>query len=174
MSYDPAAFDAFEAAGWAEKDVAGYDMLLGRVTQRLADPLLDAVAAGPGTRLLDLASGPGYVAGRAVARGAVAMGVDRSEGMLEFAREHVPGVEFARGDVAALPFDDESFDAVTGAFLLLHLADPERAAAEAARVLQRGGAVAFTVWDMPARGRWLGVLVDAIGDVGVSASAGCP
>ncbi len=47
MSYDPAAFDAFEAAGWAEKDVAGYDMLLGRVTQRLADPLLDAVAAGP-------------------------------------------------------------------------------------------------------------------------------
>ena len=169
MSYDPVAFDAFEAAGWAEKDVAAYDMLLGRVTERLAEPLLDAVEAGPGTRLLDLATGPGYVAGRAVARGAEAVGLDRSEGMLEFAREHVPGVEFVPGDVMAIPFEDESFSAVTAAFLLLHLAEPERAAAEAARVLESRGVVAFTVWDVPARGRWLGVLVDAIEDVGVSA-----
>ena len=141
---------------------------------RLADPLLDAVEAGPGTQLLDLATGPGYVAGRAVARGAEAVGVDLSEVMLEFAREHVPGVEFVRGDVTALPFEDESFNAVTAAFLLLHLADPERASAEAARVLEPGGAVAFTVWDVPARGRWLGVLVDAIDEVGISAPAAVP
>ena len=54
----PSAFDAFEAAGWAEKDAGAYDMLLGRVTERFAEPLLDAVEAGPGTRLLDLATGP--------------------------------------------------------------------------------------------------------------------
>jgi hypothetical protein len=77
VSYDPGAFDAFEAAGWAEKDVDAYDMLLGRVTQTLAEPLLDAVDAGPGTRLLDLATGPGYVAGRAAARGAEAVGLVR-------------------------------------------------------------------------------------------------
>ena len=170
MSYDPGAFDAFEAAGWAEKDVDAYDMLLGRVTQTLAEPLLDAVDAGPGTRLLDLATGPGYVAGRAVARGAEAVGLDRSEVMLEFAREHVPGVEFVAGDVMAIPFEDESFNAVTAAFLLLHLGEPERAAAEAARVLESDGVVAFTVWDVPSRGRWLGVLVDAIEEVGVSAA----
>ena len=174
MSYDAEAFDAFEAAGWAEKDAGAYDMLLGRVTQRFAEPLLDAVGAGPGMRLLDLATGPGYVAGRAVARGAEAVGLDRSEAMLEFARQHVPGVEFVRGDVTDVPFDDGSFDAVTGAFLLLHLGEPERAGEEAARVLVPGGAVAFTVWDVPARGRWLGVLVDAIGDVGVSPSSAVP
>jgi SAM-dependent methyltransferase len=174
VSYDPEAFDAFEAAGWAEKDAGAYDMLLGRVTDRLAEPLLDAVEAGPGTRLLDLATGPGYVAGRAVERGAEAVGLDRSEAMLEFAREHVPGAEFVRGDVTAIPFEDQSFDAVTAAFLLLHLGEPERAGAEAARVLEPGGAAAFTVWDVPSRGRWLGVLVDAIEDVGVSAPADVP
>ena len=140
----------------------------GASLRRIAEPLLDAVGAGPGTRLLDLATGPGYVAGHAVARGAEAVGLDRSEVMLEFAREHVRGVEFVPGDVMAIPFEDESFNAVTAAFLLLHLAEPERAAAEAARVLEPGGAVAFTVWDVPARGRWLGVLVDAIEEVGVS------
>ena len=174
MSYDPEAFDAFETAGWAEKDAGAYDMLLGRVTERLAEPLLDAVEAGPGTRLLDLATGPGYVAGRAVERGAEAVGLDRSEAMLEFAREHVPGAEFVLGDVTAIPFEDESFDAVTAAFLLLHLGEPEQAGAEAARVLEPGGAAAFTVWDVPSRGRWLGVLVDAIEDVGVSAPTDVP
>ena len=174
MSYDPEAFDAFEAAGWAEKDAGAYDMLLGRVTKRVAEPLLDAVKAGPGTRLLDLATGPGYVAGRAVARGAKAVGLDRSKAMLDFAREHVPDAEFVRGDVTAIPFDDDSFDAVTAAFVLLHLGEPEQAGAEAARVLEPGGAAAFTVWDVPSRGRWLGVLVDAIEDVGVSAPADVP
>ncbi len=174
MSYDPSAFDAFEAAGWAEKDAAAYDMLLGRVTERFAEPLLDAVGAGPGTRLLDLATGPGYVAGRAVARGAEVVGLDLSERMLAFASEHVPDAEFVRGDATELPFEDESFNAVIAAFLLLHLAEPERAPAEAARVLESDGAAAFTVWDVPARGRWLGVLVDAIGEVGVSAPATVP
>ena len=174
MNYGPEAFDAFEAAGWAEKDAAAYDILLGRVTERCAEPLLDAVGAGRGTRLLDLATGPGYVAGRAVARGAEVVGLDLSERMLAFATEHVPGAEFVRGDVTALPFEDESFNAVTAAFLLLHLAEPERAPAEAARVLESGGAAAFTVWDVPARGRWLGVLVDAIEEVGVSAPADVP
>ena len=94
--------------------------------------------------------------------------------MLEFAREHVPGAEFVHGDVTAIPFEDESFDAVTAAFLLLHLGEPEQAGAEAARVLEPGGAAAFTVWDVPSRGRWLGVLADAIEEVGVSAPADVP
>ena len=41
-------------------------------------------------------------------------------------------------------------------------------------MLEPGGAAAFTVWDVPSRGRWLGVLVDAIEDVGVSAPADVP
>ena len=64
------AFDAFEEAGWSTKEAAAYDSLLGRVTSRLADALLDAVGAGPGKRLLDVATGPGYVAASAAGRGA--------------------------------------------------------------------------------------------------------
>jgi SAM-dependent methyltransferase len=172
--YDADAFDAFEAAGWAAKDAAEYDSLAGRVTSRLADPLLAAVSAETGTRLLDVATGPGYVASRAVELGVEAVGVDFSETMLAFARSRSPGVEFVRGDATGLPFADGSFDAVVAAFVLLHLGAPERAAAEAARVLRPGGRVAFTVWDVPSRGRWLGVLLDAIGDAGATPPADVP
>jgi ubiquinone/menaquinone biosynthesis C-methylase UbiE len=160
--YDVTAFDAFERAGWTTKEAAAYDSLAGRVTARCADALLDAVGAGPGTHLLDVATGPGYVAARAAERGAEPVGVDFSERMLEYARSRTPGVEFVHGDATALPFEDASFDAVVAAFLLLHLGTPEHAVAEAARVLRPGGRAAFSVWDEPARGRWLGVLFEAV------------
>ncbi len=166
--YDAAAFDAFEAAGWGTKEAAGYDALAGRVTSRLADPLLDAVGAGPGRRVLDIATGPGYVAARAAERGAESVGVDFSETMIEFARSRSPNAEFVRGDATELPFPDGSFDAATCAFLLLHLARPEAAAAETARVLASGGRAAFSVWDEPSRGRWLGVVFDAFAAAGAS------
>jgi SAM-dependent methyltransferase len=159
--FDAPAFDAFEAKGWTTKDAAAYDALAGRVTSRLARPLLDAVGARAGTRLLDVATGPGYVAAEAAERGAESVGVDFSETMIAHARAHVRDVEFVLGDATALPFEDGSFDAVVAAFVLLHLAAPERAVAEAARVLKPGGKAAFTVWDEPSRGRWLGVFFEA-------------
>lgn len=174
MSYDPDAFDAFEAAGWAEKEARAYATLAGRVTSRLAEPLLDAVAAGPGKRLVDVATGPGYVAAAGAARGAEVVGVDLSEAMLEYARTLSPDVDFVRADATALPFADASFSAYTAAFVLLHLGTPERAVSEAARVLDQGSAAAFTVWDVPARGRWLGVLLDAVADVGATPPADVP
>lgn len=172
--YDAEAFDAFEATGWTTKDASAYDSLAGRVTSRVADPLLDAVRAGRRTKLLDVATGPGYVAAKAAERGAETVGLDFSESMLEYARAHVPGVEFVRGDATALPFENESFDAVTAAFVLLHLATPERAVAEAARVLRPGGRAAFTVWDVPARGRWIGVFFEAFMAAGAQPPDGVP
>jgi SAM-dependent methyltransferase len=167
--YDAAAFDAFEAAGWTTKDPAVYDSLAGRVTSRVADPLLDAVGAGPGTRLLDIATGPGYVVERAVERGSETTGLDFSETMLAHARSRVPSAELVHGNATGLPFADASFDAVTAAFLLLHLGRPERAVAEAARVLKPSGRAAFSVWDEPSRCRWIGVVFEAF-----AASGGQP
>ena len=172
--YDAEAFDAFEAAGWSAKDAAKYDSLAGRVTSRLADPLLAAARARRGTRLLDVATGPGYVAARAAAQGAAAVGLDFSETMLAFARSRSPDVDFVQGDATALPFADGSFDGVVAAFVLLHLGAPECAAAEAARVLRPGGRAAFSVWDVPSRGRWLGVLLDAVADAGATPPADVP
>jgi ubiquinone/menaquinone biosynthesis C-methylase UbiE len=159
--YDAVAFDAFEEAGWGTKEAAGYDALAGRVTSRLADPLLDAVGAGPGKRVLDIATGPGYVAARAAERGADPVGLDLSETMLAYARSRLPNVEFVRGNATELPFPDASFDAAIVAFLLLHVGRPEEVVAEAARVIAPGGRAAFSVWDEPSRGRWLGVVFDA-------------
>jgi SAM-dependent methyltransferase len=166
--YDPVAFDAFEEVGWGTKDAAGYDALAGRVTSRLADPLLDAGEAGPGKRVLDIATGPGYVAARAAERGADVVGVDLSETMLAFARTRLPDVEFVQGNAMALPFPDGSFDAATGAFLLLHVGRPEAVVAEAARVLAADGQAAFTVWDEPSRSRWIGVVFDAFTAAGAT------
>ena len=112
--------------------------------------------------MLDVATGPGYVAASAAERGAVTVGLDNSEAMLSLARRGHPEIEFRRGDVEALPFPDGSFDAVVGNFILLHLGRPEQAAAEFVRVLAPGGRVALTVWDLPEKARLLGVLVDAV------------
>ena len=172
--HDVEAFDAFEEAGWTTKDAEAYHGLAGRVTSQVADRLLDAVGAGRGTRLLDVATGPGYVAATAAARGAEPTGVDFSETMLAYARAHVPGVEFVRGDASALPFEDETYDAVVMAFLLLHLGDPERAVAEVARVLRPGGKTAFSVWDEPWRGRWIGVFFEAFTAAGARPPATVP
>ncbi len=172
--YDPAAFDAFEEAGWGTKEAAGYDALAGQVTARLADPLLDAVGAGPGTRVIDIATGPGYVAARAAERGADPVGLDFSETMLAFARSRSPGVEFVHGNATALPFPDGSFDAVTCAFLLLHVGRPETVVAEAVRVLAADGRAAFSVWDEPSRSRWLGVVLEAFAATGATSPADVP
>ncbi len=144
------------------------------MTSRLADPLLDAVGAGPGKRVLDIATGPGYVAATAADRGADSVGLDFSETMLAYARARSPSVEFVSGDATKLPFADGSFDAVTCAFLLLHVGRPEAVVAEAARVLAPDGRAAFSVWDEPSRARWLGVMLDAVTAAGAQPPADVP
>jgi ubiquinone/menaquinone biosynthesis C-methylase UbiE len=170
---DPDAFNAFEAAGWEER-AQGYDRAFRSLTSRLAEPLLDAASVTSGTRVLDIASGPGYVAGRAAARGAEVVGVDVAEAMVMLARQLQPGVEFRQADAHALPFADGSFDAVLGNFAILHLGRPEQAAAEFVRVLAPGGRLALTVWDAPDRARFLGVLIDAFAEAGATPPEGVP
>ena len=155
------AFKVFEAEGWSAQ-AGTYDGLTGAITNRLAESLLDAAGVRPHWRVLDVATGPGYVAGRAAARGARVVGIDLAEGMLELARQRVIGVELRRADAEELPFDDASFDAVLGGFVINHLPHPQLALAEAERVLVSGGQVAFSVWDRPERMRVIGVVKEAI------------
>ncbi|MBV9004526.1 MAG: methyltransferase domain-containing protein [Solirubrobacterales bacterium] len=158
---DPAGFKAFEAEGWTRK-AATYDRLTGRTTARLVEPLLDAAGVQSGSRLLDVACGPGRCAGAGAARGAVSLGVDAAEGMVAVARARYPEIEFRRADAERLPFADASFDAVVAGFVINHLPRPEGALAEFVRVLRPGGRVAVTVWDRPERMRLLGVLAEAV------------
>src|SRR5689334_24409004 len=64
-------FHEFERTGWTNPDVVeGYEAGFGRLTVNIIDTLLDAANVGAGTRLLDVATGPGYVAATAAERGA--------------------------------------------------------------------------------------------------------
>jgi SAM-dependent methyltransferase len=154
-------FKDFERAGW-ESVVADYASGFGDLTVQSIDALLNAVGAAPGVRLLDVASGPGYAASAAVACGASATGVDFSQAMVAEAAKRYPKIEFRRGDAEALPFAENSFDAVTMNFGVLHLAHPDRALAEAERVLRPGGRFAFTVWAKPEETAGFGITLGAI------------
>ena len=100
----------------------GYHDFFPRITTRWVEPLLDAAEVGPGTRVLDAGSGPGYVSAKAAERGAVTIGVDNAEAMITIARRSYPSLEFYRGDVEALAFPEQSFDAVVGSLIICILA----------------------------------------------------
>jgi SAM-dependent methyltransferase len=170
---DPDAFAAFEAAGW-EEQADGYHRFFQPVTSRAVEPLLDAVGVRGGTRVLDVASGPGYVASVAARLGATAVGVDVAARMVALASTLHPAVEFLVADGEQLPFGDGSFDAVVANLALPHFGRPERAAGEVARVLVPGGRAALSMWDSPEHNRLLGVFVDAVAEVGVAPSSDVP
>ena len=162
---DPGAFHDFEHAGW-ERAAQYYGDAFGMLTSQTAPALLDAVSAARGARLLDVATGPGFIAQAAADRGAEVVGLDFASAMVAEARLRHPTVTFREGDAEALPFADATFDAAVMNFGLLHLARPDAAIAEARRVLRAGGRYAFTVWASPERAVAFGLALRAIEEFG--------
>ena len=80
--------------------------------------LLDAARVGSSDSVLDVATGPGHVAGAAAARAARVVGLDFSVQQIERARRRYPGVRFEQGDAGDLPFDSSSFDVVVFSWTL--------------------------------------------------------
>lgn len=158
---DPSEFRAFEHSGWQKVAIQYHDAFASLTTQSIG-PLLDAVGAQIDMRLLDVASGPGYVAAAAAGREARAVGVDFSAAMVAQASQRYPNVEFREGDAEALPFPDGCFDAVVMNFGLLHLSRPEQALHEGRRVLRSRGRIGFTVWARPEEAIGFGIVLRAI------------
>jgi ubiquinone/menaquinone biosynthesis C-methylase UbiE len=98
-------------------------------------------------RILDVGTGTGALTPdiRAVAPGALIVGVDGSLGMLEVAQESVT-VPLAAMDIRHLGFESGSFDAAVMAFVLFHLPDPVQGLVEIGRVLRPGGVLGICVW----------------------------
>ena len=108
---------------------------------------LEMLAIGPGDSVLDVGCGPGNFT-RAFARAAgdgLVVGLDASRTMLDQAarEQNPPNVRFVRGDAAALPFPDATFDAVCCFAALYFIEQPLRAIDEIVRVLAPGGRVAL-------------------------------
>lgn len=170
---DAQAFRDFERAAHSEK-ASSYTELFAAITDRAIAPLLDAVHAGEGTRLVDVACGPGRLVRAAAERGAKAIGVDLAPAMIGLARERNPDLEFHESGAEAMPFDGASFDAATCAFGMGHFPEPERVAAEIARVLRPGGIAAFSWWESFTCNRINGVFHETLAALKVSAPGVLP
>jgi SAM-dependent methyltransferase len=161
------AFGEWERAAW-EVRAAPYAASLGDLTRGSIPALLDAAGIGAGTRLLDVGTGPGFVALAAASRGAEVTAADQSTAMVGIAR--AAGVDAVVASAEALPYDDGSFDAVTAGYLVNHLPRPEAAVAEVARVLRPGGRFALTVWGLPEENPALGLFGPVAASFGLSAA----
>lgn len=96
-----------------------------------------------GDDVLDACCGTGDLALAGARVGGKVTGLDFSGAMLERARRKDPSIEWVQGDILALPFADESFDAATVGFGVRNVEDITRAFAELRRVLRPGGRIAI-------------------------------
>jgi len=90
----------------------------------------------------DLGCGTGQVSAAIAPFVARVIAVDASAAMLQGAKKRLHGlenVELRRGDLEALPIDDARLDAATLMLVLHHVAEPQRALSEVARVLKPAG-----------------------------------
>jgi SAM-dependent methyltransferase len=171
-----AAFARFEREFW-DRTGSIYSEGFGPITSQTVPYLLrhlrlppppaaPAAPRAPGepVTLLDVACGPGLITAALKGSVVTVVGADLSTEMLRVARQLNPGARFEQADAEALPFPDESFDAVSCNFGMLHFGDPPAAIGEAARVLRSGGAgrYAYAVWDMPERNPALSIIMTAV------------
>ena len=84
-AFDPVSFKQFEKEGYS-RVAEGYNFLSAKTTSQTNQPMLDAVGAGAGTSLLDIACGPGRLSADAAERGTQVFGLDISDNMLAVAK----------------------------------------------------------------------------------------
>lgn len=124
-------------------------LLVGPLFRHWAEALLDAADIASLQSALDIACGTGIVARllrqRLEDRGRI-VGVDMSDPLLAVAREVAPEIDWREGDAAALPIDEERFDAVLCHQGLQFFADKPRALDEMRRVSAPRARLAIAVW----------------------------
>lgn len=114
---------------------------------RLRRRSYELLQAGPGSRVADVGCGAGTAVAELAAVGADAIGIDAAEEAIAFAREHHPDCRFEVGDAQRLPFPAESLDGYRAEKLYHALDDPDKACAEARRVLVPGGRIVLVGQD---------------------------
>ncbi len=124
-----------------------------RMAERFApahDELVRKLKPERGAQWLDVATGTGAVAIRAAQAGAQVSASDLAPAMIEKARKAAAGagveIPFEVADARSLPYPDASFDIVSSAFGVIFAPEPDRAAAELARVSKPGARLGLATW----------------------------
>lgn len=174
---------AGEVRGMFDRIAGVYDLMNSAMTAGMhhqwRERAVDRAQVGPGTDALDICCGTGDLSlelRRRIGPDGRIVGSDFSEQMLDLARaksgEQGLPVEFGWADALALPYGDDSFDAVTVGFGARNLADLDKGLAEMARVLRPGGRVVILEITRPEReplssfyGLWFDRVVPLLGNV---------
>jgi SAM-dependent methyltransferase len=99
-----------------------------------------------GWRVLDVGCGAGAFLRLVVDRGAEPHGIDASESLIDLARERLPEADLRVGEMENLPWDEDSYDLVTGFNSFFFADDMVAALREAGRVARPGAPVVIQVW----------------------------
>ncbi|HMK13117.1 MAG TPA: methyltransferase domain-containing protein [Acidimicrobiales bacterium] len=139
--------------------------------QLVTDWMIAATTPAQGDRALELACGPGAVtlavAGLVDPAEVIASDVAVEMVDIAVARAHSGGLYNVHGrrlDLEGIEEPDAIFDLVYCRDGLQFALEPDRAAAEIARVTKPGGRVAVAVWAERDRNPWLGLVLDVLSE----------
>ena len=132
-----------------------------------AADLADRVARRRPDRVLETAAGTGVLTRAMAARFPPAVRIvatDLNQPMLGQAAKRQSGgsIEWRQADALALPFEDESFNAVACQFGAMFFPDKVKGYGEARRVLKGGGSFLFNVWDDIATNEFTNVVTETV------------
>lgn len=143
---DYTAIKQRQQAVWASGDYA----VVGTTLQIVGERLCEAADLRAGERVLDVAAGNGNATLAAARRFAEVTSTDYVGALLARGKERAAAerlqVTFQEADAEDLPFEDGRFDLVLSTFGVMFTPNQEKAAAELARVVRRGGRVALANW----------------------------
>lgn len=152
------------AAAWKKWDPVTMEFL-----QPMKEAIINYLQPKDGQKILDIAAGTGEPAlsiAATINNGVVTI-TDIAEEMLEIAREKaiakkITNIVTKVCDASDLPFENDSFDAVSCRFGFMFFPDMQLAADEIGRVLKPGGRFATTVWNFPEKNFWVTVIMGTI------------
>ena len=146
LSPDYTAIKQRQQATWAAGDYA----VVGTTLQIVGERLCEAIDLRAGERVLDVAAGNGNATLAAARHFAHVTSTDYVGALLERGKERAAAerlsVTFQQADAEALPFADGSFDAALSTFGVMFTPNQEKAAAELARVVRKGGRIGLANW----------------------------
>jgi ubiquinone/menaquinone biosynthesis C-methylase UbiE len=143
---DLVALKTRQQAAWSSGDYA----IIGTTLQIVGEELCEALDLRAGQKVLDVAAGNGNISLAAARRWCEVLSTDYVPALLERGRARATAegltMEFKEADAEALPFTDNSFDAVVSTFGVMFTPNQDNAAAELLRVCKSRGRIGLANW----------------------------